>query len=52
MRKKSKNFRIDCRARATSMVKFQQDRTPKIFLMKTGPLKVPSNTKKKIFVLS
>ncbi len=51
MRKKSKSFRIDCRAQATSMIKCSARSDSKNF-HKSGPLGIPSSLKTKMCDLS
>ena len=46
MRKKSKNFRRDSKTRSTFIVKALVRSDSEIFFIKTGPLKIPSNSKK------
>ena len=52
MRKKSKNFKIDSRAQATSMVKFSARSDSKNFPYKNRPSRDPIKSQKKIFILS
>ena len=51
MRKKSKNFRVDSRARAASMVKFSARSDSKNFPYKNWPSRVPIKSQKKFLCL-